>query len=119
VVQFTNLDALHARLTNQEAQGLIAAANQAWFPAGIIWILEGVVREDARSESAFREALVNRALSPVKALPTVLAPDNLNRDIWNVFRIRDFGPTLGGAYLPIQKVVVCAEIDPRDQRRHR
>ena len=116
VVQSTELDALNARLTDQEAQGLIAAVNQAWFPAGIVWILESVVREDARSESAFREALINQALSPVKVLPTVLAPDNLDTDIWNVFMIRDFGPTLGGAYLPVHKVVVAAEIDPRGQR---
>lgn len=78
--------------------------------------MESVVREDAHREAAFREALINQALSPVKVLPTLLAPENLDTDIWNVFLIRDFGPTLGGAYLPRQKVVVSAEIDPRGQR---
>ncbi len=116
VVQSTQLDALNARLTDAEAQTLIAAVNQTWSQAGITWTLETVVREDARSESAFREALVNQALSPVNALPTVLARDNIDPDVWNVFLIRDFGPTLGGAYLPRQKVVVSAEIDPQGQR---
>ncbi len=116
VVQSTELDALNARLTDAEAQGLIAAVNQVWFPAGIIWILESVVREDARSESAFREALINQELSPVKVLPNVLAPDNLDTDIWNVFLIRDFGPTLGGVYIPTHKAVVSAEIDPQGRR---
>ena len=116
MVQSDQLDALNARLTDAEVTELLAAVNETWSQAGIVWTLESVVREDARNVSAFREALINPGLSPVDVLTSVLTPDNLQPDIWNVFMIRDFGVRRGGVYLPIQKVVVSSEIDPLGRR---
>ncbi len=95
---------------------LLAAVNETWAQAGIVWSLESIVREDARNESLFRRALTDPNVSPISVLTSVLTPENLRRDIWNVFMIRDFGGRLGGVYLPGEKVVVSTEIDPLGQR---
>ena len=91
VVQSDHVGALNALLTDPEVGKLMVAVNQTWSQAGITWILESIVRERARNESVFREALMNRALSPIAALPSVLSHDDARPDVWNVFMIRDFG----------------------------
>ena len=116
VVQSDELDALNARLSDAEVTELLTAVNDIWSQAGIVWTLESVVREDARNESVFRDALMSRTVSPISVLTRVLTPDNLHPDIWNVFMIRDFGGTVGGVYLPIEKVVVSSEVDLLGQR---
>ena len=116
VVQSDHVGALNALLTDPEVGKLMVAVNQTWSQAGITWILESIVRERARNESVFREALMNRALSPIVALPSVLSHDDARPDVWNVFMIRDFGGTVGGAYLPMEHVVVSSEVDPLGQR---
>ena len=116
LVRSDQLDELNVRLTDAEVAELMTAVNETWAQAGIIWSLESIVREDARNESLFRSALTDPTVSPHSVLTSVLTPDNLGPDIWNVFLIRDFGGGLGGVYLRIEKVVVSAEIDPSGQR---
>ena len=112
LVQSDQLDALNVRLSDAEVTELVTAVNETWAQAGIIWSLESIVREDARNESLFSRALMDPTVSPI----SVLTPENLRPDIWNVFMIRDFGGSLGGAYLPMEKVVVSTEVDPLGQR---
>jgi len=116
LVQSDQLDELNVRLSDAEVTELMTAVNERWAQAGIIWSLESIVREDARNESLFRSALTDPNASLLSVLTSVLTPDNVRPDIWNVFLIRDFAGGLGGVYLPIEKVVVSAEIDPSGQR---
>ena len=116
LVQSDQLDELNVRLTDAEVTELMTAVNETWAQAGVIWSLESIVREDARNESLFQSALTDPAVSPVSVVTSVLTPDNVRPDIWDVFLIRDFGGGLGGVYLGIQRVVVSAEIDPSGQR---
>ncbi len=116
LVQSDELEALNARLSDAEVGELMTAVNETWAQAGIVWGLESIVREDARNESLFRRALTDPTVNPISVLTSVLTPENLRRDIWNVFMIRDFGGRLGGVYLPSEKVVVSTEIDPLGQR---
>ena len=116
LVQSDQLDALNVRLSDAEVTELVTAVNETWAQAGIIWSLESIVREDARNESLFSRALMDPTVSPISVLTSVLTPENLRPDIWNVFMIRDFGGSLGGAYLPMEKVVVSTEVDPLGQR---
>ncbi len=112
LVQSDELDALNVRLSDEEVTELVTAVNETWAQAGIIWGLESIVREDARNESLFRRALMDPTVSPLGLITSVLSPENLRPDIWNVFMIRDLGGGLGGVYLPSEKVVVSTEIDP-------
>lgn len=93
----------------------MAAVNELWAQAGIIWRLESIVRDDARNETLFDQARTDPNLSLVSVLTSVLTPEKLAPDIWNVFIIRDFGGGLGGVYLGNTGVVVTAEIDPEGQ----
>ena len=116
LVQSDQLDELNVRLSDAEVTELMTAVNRTWAQAGVIWSLESIVREDARSESLFHSALTDPNVSLVSVLTSVLTPENVRPDIWNVFLIRDFAGGLGGVYLPIEKLVVSAEIDPSGQR---
>ena len=116
LLQSDQLDELNVRLSDAEVTELMTAVNQIWGQAGVIWSLESIVREDARSESLFHSALTDPNVSPVSVLTSVLPSENLQANIWNVFLIRDFAGGLGGVYLSIEKVVVSAEIDPSGQR---
>ena len=91
LVQSDELDALNVRLSDAEVTELVTAVNETWAQAGIIWSLESFVREDARNESLFSRALMDPTESPISVLTSVLSPENLRPDIWNVFMIRDFG----------------------------
>ena len=114
--QSDQLRELNSLLSDAEVTELMTAVNEVWAQADIVWDLESIIREDARNESFFRQALTDPGLSPIAVLTSVLTPDNLGPDIWNVFMIRDFGGMLGGVYLPIEKVVVSTELDPLGQR---
>ncbi len=116
LVRSDQLEALNVRLSDAEVDELMTAVNETWAQAGIIWGVESIVRDDARNESLFSHALMDPTVSLVSVLTSVLTPENLGADIWNVFMIRDFGGELGGVYLPIERVVVSAEIDPGGQR---
>ena len=116
LVQSDQLDELNVRLSDAEVAELMTTVNETWAQAGVTWILESIVREDARNESLFGLTLTDSTVNPVSVLTSVLTPENVQADIWNVFLIRDFGGGLGGVYLPIEKVVVSAEIDPSGQR---
>ena len=116
LVQSDQLYELNVRLSDAEVTELMTAVNETWAQAGVTWSLESIVREDARNESLFGLALSDPTVNPASALTSVLTPENVQADIWNVFLIRDFGGGLGGVYLPIEKVVVSAEIDPGGQR---
>ena len=116
LVQSDELEALNVRLSDAEVGELMTAVNETWAQAEIVWGLESIVREDARNESLFRHALVDSAVSLIGLLTSVLSPENLRPDIWNVFMIRDFGGRLGGVHLPAEKVVVSTEVDPLGQR---
>ena len=116
LVQSDQLEALNVGLSDGEVAQLMAAVNEVWAEADIHWSLESIVREDARSEALFDRALTGPNVDVISALTSVLTPENLGRDMWNVFLIRDFGGGLGGVYLGIEGVVVVAEIDPTGQR---
>ena len=116
LTQSDQLQALNTQLTDPEVTELLDAVNEVWAQAGIVWGLERIVREDARNESTFHDALTDPTFSPIGVLTSVLPPDHVRPDIWNVFMIRDFGGTLGGVYLPIEKVVVSTEVDPEGLR---
>ena len=112
LVQSGQLDALNVGLSDAEVTELMTAVNRTWARASIIWSLESIVREDARNEPLFSRAPTDPTVDPVSVLTT----EHLRPDIWNVFMIRDFGGSLGGVYLPIEKVVVSTEVDPLEQR---
>ena len=116
LVRSDQLEALNVGLSDAEVAELMAAVNEAWAQVGIIWSLESIVREDARNEPLFGRALTGSTVDLISVLTSVLSPENLRRDIWNVFIIRDFGGRFGGVYLEIEGVVVSTEIDPAGQR---
>lgn len=116
LVQSDVLEALNVGLSDAEVTDLMIAVNEVWAQAGVIWRLESIVREDARNEALFDSAKTDPTVSLFSVLTSVLPPDNLGRDIWNVFMIRAFGGGVGGVYLGIDGVVVSAEIDPTGQR---
>ena len=116
LVQSDQLDELNVRLSDAEVSELLAAVNETWSQAGVVWSLESIVREDARNESLFQSALTDPNVSPVSVLTSVLSAENLRLGIWNVFMIRDFGGEFEGVYLGDERVVVIAEIDRSGQR---
>ena len=116
VVQSDQLDALNVGLSDAEVTELMTAVNGTWAQAGVTWSLESIVREDARNEALFRRALTGSTNDLISVLTSVLTGESLRPDIWNVFMIRDFGGSLGGVYLPAEKVVVSTEVDPLGQR---
>ena len=116
LVQSDQLEALNVGLSDAEVAELITAVNGTWAQADIAWSLESILREDARNEPLFSRALTDPALDLLSVLTSVLTPENLRADTWNVFMIRDFGGALGGVYLGIEKAVVSTEIDPLGQR---
>jgi hypothetical protein len=116
LVQSDELNELNVGLSDAEVADLMAAVNAAWAQAGIVWSLESIVREGARNESLFRRALADPNVSPVSVITSVLTPENVRPDIWNVFLIRDFGGGVAGVYLGFEKVVVSTEVDPAGRR---
>ncbi len=116
LVQSDQVDELNVRLSNAEVGELLAAVNEIWAQAGVVWSLESIVHEDALNDSLFQSALTDPNVSPVSVIISVLPAENFRPDIWNVFMIRDFGGEVGGVYLPNNKLVVSAEIEPSGQR---
>ena len=116
LVQSDQLEALNVGLSDAEVTELMTAVNGTWAQAGVTWSLESIFREDARNEPLFRRALTGSTEDLISVLTSVLTGENLRPDIWNVFMIRDFGGSLGGVYLPAEKVVVSTEVDPLGQR---
>jgi len=116
LVQSDQVDELNVRLSDEEVTDLLAAVNETWAQAGIVWSLESIVREDALNESLFESALTDPDVSPVSVIISVLPAENFRPDIWNVFMIRDFGGEVGGVYLGNQKLVVSTELDPNGER---
>ena len=106
LVQSDQLDALNVRLSDAEVTELMTAVNETWSQAGIVWSVESIVHDDARNESLFSSALEDPSVGLPSVLTSVLTPETLRNDIWNVFMIRDFGGGLGGVYLEIERVVV-------------
>jgi hypothetical protein len=116
LVQSEELDELNVRLSDAEVTDLLAAVNEIWEQAGVVWSLESIVREDALNDSLFQSALTDPDVSPVSVITSVLPAENFRPDIWNVFMIRDFGGEVGGVYLGTQKLVISAELDPNGER---
>ena len=65
LVQSDQLDALNVRLSETEVAQLMTAVNETWAPAGIVWSVESIVREDARNEFLFLCALTDPTVSPI------------------------------------------------------
>ncbi len=115
LVQSDQLEELNVGLSNAEVTELLAAVNEIWAQASVVWSLESIVRENARNESLFQSALTDPDVSLGSVLTSVLPVENLRDDVWNVFMIRNFGE-LRGVYLANERVVVSAEINPNGQR---
>ena len=110
------LDELDVRLTDEEVGEVVQAVNDVWAQADVVWQTERIVRETALNPELFRQLLNGGFGNQTSLVAAVLPDDNLRRDVWNVFLIRDFGGALGGVYLPGDRVVVSAELDPRGNR---
>ncbi len=116
LLQSSELAALDATLTDDEVGEVIQAVNEVWAQAGVVWHTERIVRERALNPNVFRQVLNDRSGNSTSLVAAVLPSENLRPDIWNVFLIRDFGGTIGGVYLPSNRVVVSAELDPLGNR---
>ena len=88
---------------------LVAFANTIWRQAGIEWVVESVVTEDAPNAPVLDSMIAGLVPRTPERLVAFVPRERLLTAGWNVFLIRDFGPIGGGMFRPHLEGVVLAE----------
>ncbi len=114
LLQSEEVDELNATLTDDEVGTLFIGVNRIWEQARITWNVESITREQAESEQAFEKLLRGAISNPLEVLLSIFPRENLLRDEWNVFVLKDLGDIAGGIYISFRdtQVVFFAEFGP-------
>ena len=88
---------------------LVAFANTIWRQAGIEWVVESVITEDAPTAPVLDSMIAGLVPRTAERLVAFVPRERLLTPGWNVFLIRDFGPIAGGMFRPQVEGLVLAE----------
>ena len=88
---------------------LVAFANTIWRQAGIQWVVESVIPEEAPTAPVLDSMITGLVPRTAERLIAFVPRERLLTPGWNVFLIRDFGPIAGGMFRPQLEGVVLAE----------
>ena len=100
---------ISTRRTVAAVDSLVAFANTIWRQAGIEWVVESVVREDAPRAALLDSMIDGSATRTSERLIGFVPRDKILRDGWNVFLIQDFGSIGGVMFRPELPGIVLAE----------
>jgi len=88
---------------------LVAFANKIWRQAGIEWVVESVINEDAPNGGILDSMISGTVPRTTERFAAFVPRERLLATGWNVFLIRDFGPIAGGMFRPELLGAVLAE----------
>jgi hypothetical protein len=95
--------------TGATVDTLVAFANRIWRQAGIEFVVESVITEDAPN-GAILDSMIRGAVPRTPDPLIAFVPrERLLVPGWNIFLIRDFGPIAGGMFRPELLGAVLAE----------
>ncbi|MCY3019793.1 MAG: hypothetical protein NTW87_12285, partial [Planctomycetota bacterium] len=88
---------------------MFAFANTIWRQAGIEWVVESVVTEEATGGDLLDQLIAGTVPRTRQYLIALVPPNRVLQPGWNLFLIRDFGGIAGGVFLAELSGVILAE----------
>lgn len=104
-------EALDTTIDEAALDTLLARVNGVWTQAAITFVVDTVLREEARNPAEFERLLRDEVI-----LGAVIPPDHLHPDGWDVFVIRDLRGVAGGIYYQSVPAVLWPELTPEGVR---
>ncbi len=110
----SEIELLDCDLSDEGVIALLARVNEIWAQAEIVWALESIHRDSARSEDEIERAITSGAPIGFDLVASIIPRDRLTDGGWDVFLVRDLadGGVAPGFYFAEIPAAVSSELDP-------
>lgn len=110
----SEIGVLDATSSDARVREALERVNRIWAQAGIMWELDGIVREATTDDEAFAQALDGQRPFTDDVLVAILPRKHLTGTDWDAFLVRDLAAAVGfpGTYLAQVPAALSSEVDP-------